>query len=412
MTIRTVPSKAATRPKGGRVAARASVARSNLKGMAEVVKNFEGLCPAADLIREVTVVPTIFPYFDWRVDVGGLPVGSIALVHGPSAEGKTPFVIGLGRSFLEGNHFFNWIDAEYSTPATWMKQQLGPYYNHIGFTAPKHVGTYEHVRSLVRRWCDGIGEARIKGLIDDDTTGVCVVDSISQLIPESAWDEMRKSATPKAEAARAAAKEKPVRGRRQKPKGHIDGAGGRLGQIQAGYNAIWVKELGPLLYETRTSMVVIARETLEEGEGMFADDVVHVGGGRHLKYGSGLWLRAVSDPVWQKKGDEKGIIVGHKHTIEIRRSKVGPRREKMPVACYHTSNGAVCPEGFDRARDVLELATDMTDVLTMKGSNYYFTGEHLGNGVPATLERLRAEPELCATLERECRSRFVLPGAV
>jgi hypothetical protein len=406
------PSKAAREKTSSRAAPaveRANLSRAKFAEMTKVVDRIEGVRPASRLIREIEVVPTIFPAFDYHVDVGGLPTSTIVLVHGPSAEGKTPFVIGLGRSFLERNHFFNWIDVEYSTPAPWMRQQLGPYYEHPFFTAPVKIGTYENVRSLVRRWCDGIGEARNRGDVPEDTVGVCVIDSISQLIPETAWDEMRKAATTKAEAAKVAAMEAAAKGKKPrrgaKPKSHIDGLGGRLGQIQAGYNAVWVKELRPILYETRCTMVVIARETLVEGEGFFAQEEAHVGGGRHLKYGSDLWLRAVSDQVWQKRGEEN-LFVGHKHTIEIHRTKFAPKTEKIPEAYYHTSNGVACPEGFDRERDVLALASEMGGILDERGSNYYFAGEHLGNGVPATLEKMRTDHALAAAIELECRSKF------
>lgn len=371
--------------------------------MAEVVKTFGDARPASSLLREVSAVPTIFPVFDWRVEVGGLPIGKIVLVHGPSAEGKTPFTIGLGRSFLARDHFFDWIDAEHSTDAKWMRQMMGPLYTHPGFTAPQSIGGYEKVRAHVRRWCEGIGEAREKNRIPEDTTGVAVVDSIQNLLPEGVWDELRKSSTLAAEKARAAAKDS--KRRKGKPKGHIDGAGGRVGQIQAGYNAAWVKELTPLLAETRTTLVIITRERAEEGEGFFSDEVITTIGGKDLKYASQLWLRIISEGVWHKKGDDPAKLAGHKHTIEIRRSKVGPHRHKIMSAWYHTSNGLLCPEGFDSARDVLDLGRELA-VVEERGSHIYFDGEQLGNGEANVLTKLREDAGLLAALELECRKKF------
>lgn len=380
------------------VALRASANRDQLEAMSKVASSIAGLKPAHEVVREDEAVPTIFPQFDYRVRLGGLPVARIALVHGPSSEGKTPFVIGLGRSFLERDHFFNWIDAEHSTQASWMRTLLGSYYEHPGFTAPQNIRTYEDVRSGLRRWCEGIGDAREKGLIDKDTRGVAVIDSIRKLVPKALFDELSKMAA----AAVKEASAKQSKFDKGKPKKHIDGAGGRAAQIKAAFNSALVDEFIPLLAETRTSLVVIARETKEAATGFFDQDTFKVGGGEALKYDSSLWLRITDKKSWDDVGSGEVILAGTRHEIQIERTKHGPRLSSRAIAAYHTSNGARSPMGFDRARDLFELAEEL-DVITLKGSHYSFDGAKLGQGKLAALEGVRKQ---VVAIEQSCRAKF------
>ncbi len=383
----------------GPAASRAMVKKPMWDAMAEVVKKIGDTRPAAEVVREERVVPTIFPVFDKEIEAGGMPVGRVILVHGGSSEGKSPMAIGFGRSFLERDHFFDFIDAERTTPAEWMRALMGDHYDHPAFSAPDKIGMYEDVRSHVRRWAEGIAEARIKGHIPEDTTGIVVVDSINKLVPKSLWDELSKNLAP---SDSDSGDKKSWRKGKAKP--GIDGMGGRAGQIMAAFNAAWMNEIVPLMAETQTTMVLIARESVEPGQGMFADDIIKVKGGNAIKYDSSLWLRVTDSPTWVKTG-EKSDLVGRKHTIEIRRSKVGAKKEKIPEAAYHTSNGVASPLGFDRPRDVLMLAEDM-GVVELSGSYYKFDGSQLGQGSVKVLEKMRADPGLCERIEAACREKF------
>lgn len=385
-------------PRKGRASERVQAGNARLDAMAALIKRIGDSRPASEVLREERVVPTIFPIFDHEIGVGGLPVGRVILVHGPSAEGKSPFGIGLGRSFLERGHFFDFVDAERTMTAEWTRSLLGEYFESGAFTAPSKIGMYEDVRAHVRRWAETIAEARGKQ-IPEDTTGVVVIDSINKLVPEALWKELSKVTG----AAGTEDNSKSWRKGKQKP--GIDGMGGRAGQIMAGFNAAWMNEVVPLMADTQTTMVIIARESVEKGEGFFADDVINVKGGRAIKYDSSLWLRIVDSPTWQKVGDEKAVLVGRKHTIEIRRSKVGARKEKIPEAAYHTSNGVASPEGFDRVRDVFELSCDM-GVMDQAGAYYKFEGESVGQGEQKALEALRSSPDLCFKIEEACRAKF------
>ena len=79
---------------------------------------------------------------------------------------------------------------------------------------------------------------------------------------------------------------------------------------------------------------------------------------------SGLAMRVYRK--WLKKGE---LVIGQEHHATIYKTKVGPSRAKDVDAIFHTSNGAVSPEGFDLARDVVTLGLHL-GVLVRRGTAY------------------------------------------
>ena len=349
---------------------------------------------ASTYIQPIQAVPTCFPYFDYITGVGGLPVGRVVVVHGPSNEGKTEFCLGLLKSYLDLGHAAAYADAEHTTPVEFARSRIGDSYDSDAFRAIP-IGPYEKFRVDVRRFCETVANAREKGLIDSESTALVVVDSLKNLIPEDALDLMARTAS-----------DKGVKGKTGKKIG-MDGKGGRLGQIQAQYNTAWFVELSSLLYETKTTVVAITRERVEEGEGFFADDKYELVGGREVRYGTSLQLRVSRQSMYD---DEKRFI-GERHRVEIHKTKLSKRAEVYPAGYFHTSNGALSPEGFDRALDVFELGVEL-GVIEQAGAWYSFAGGKLGQGQAKSLEKMRDDAELRGAIELECRAKFGLQKAV
>ena len=87
------------------------------------------------------------------------------------------------------------------------------------------------------------------------------------------------------------------------------------------------------------------------------------------------------------------------------------REQKVTSCWFHTSNGALVPEGFDRARDVLEMAKGYgivtgTGWMSWKGMRW--------QGDNAAVKKLHERPDALADLEAQVRARFApdeeLPG--
>lgn len=357
------------------------------KALRKVGSTFALWRPAPQVLLNVEAVPTLFPGVNRVSRVGGWPIARVAVAHGPSNEGKTAFALGLEGSFLARGHLVGHIDAENTTPMSWVEQLLREYAASPGFYALRPQ-TYEEARDAVLEFANGIDAGRKAGDLDEATTGLVVVDSIRKLTPKALMKELLKA------IADDAAEEEDGRRGRKKPKG-MDGAGGRAGQIKAAINAVWLDELVPLLARTRTAALIIARETEVEGDGFFATPQVKIGGGGALKYDSSLVVRITRDQFLYESKEKGAALVGERHAVEVHKTKVAGRDERWPTGYFSTSNGKLAPAGFDHARDVFELGTEVGAIETAS-SWFSFEGKRLGNGVNAAIQALREDPGLAA----------------
>ena len=366
--------------------------RDRLAAMAAVAGQFSEFRPAAEVIKNVEAVPTIFPWYDHVTGVGGQPISRFTLVHGPSNEGKTEFCHGLMLSFLRRFHFAALIDAERTTTQAWLQELMGAeMLAHPGFSALP-VGSYEQVRGSVRDYCETIATNRIKGKLPPDTSGIVVVDSIRKLVPKKLWDELAKAVA----ADEAEAKPKGGKFGRKKAPG-IDGMGGRAGQAKAALNAAWVDELIPLLADTRMAMVVIARETEDPSATEWAGKTWKIGGGSALYYEASLDIRITRS--WIRVGEE---VLGEKHHLAIWKTKVAGKSEKVPEAWFHTANGISGHVGFDLPRDLVGLGLEI-GALQQDGSWIKQGGKSLGQGVEAVVAKLHRDARLCSNVEAAVR---------
>lgn len=366
--------------------------RKRLAQMSKVAERFGRWRPAAEVIRFVEAVPTQFIQYDQRVGVGGHPIGRITLLHGPSNEGKSEMALGLGTSYLARDHFFGFVDAERTTPMPWVQGIMRGLEKHPGFVGLP-ANTYEEVIVEVRRFCETIAAARLKGEVPHDTSGLIVVDSIRKLVPKKMLEEMMKEL--------GSGDPKPSRpGMKGKKKTEAK-LGSRAEQIKAAINARWMDELVPLLADTRTSMVIIAREYANSDAGLYDKDWV-VGGGRALYYDASIDIRVERSWVYEgAEGDKR--VVGERRRLNIHKTKVSGKVEKVPAAYYHTSNGVLVPEGFDAPRDVIEVATD-AGIVQVAGNGWCTWGKHrLAQGVGNVVKRLHKDPELFKKLEADVR---------
>lgn len=358
---------------------------------ASIFDGHDGAPPAADYIRRVEAVPTCFPHLDYKTGVGGFPVGKLVVVHGPSTEGKTKLTLGLLRSFVEAGHYAAIVDAERTTPPEFARSIMGPAFDDRERFRSIPVRTYDMVRVDVRVFFQTVADARARGDVPPETRALVVVDSLKNLQTENVFEELKKVSASK-------------KGR----KPGVDGFGGRAGQQQAAYNTAWFIELGALLHDTLGSIAIIVREEVSDGEGFWDEDKIKLIGGREVRFGNHLQLRTTAVPMFVGEKKDK-VFVGERHAVGIYKSKVAKRRDVVPMAFFHSSNGARSPEGLDRALDVFHLGLELGAV-EQSGSWYSFGGDKLGQGEDKAAERLREDPLFCNAVETECRKRFGLAG--
>jgi hypothetical protein len=295
--------------------------------------------------------------------------------------------MGLGKSFLEMDHFCHWIDAEYTTDKRWLRMMKMP--NHPGFTAlrPK---SYEHAVESVHEWATKIDKARTEGKLPEDTSGICVVDSINQLAPEDLMKELFKAT--KADEVEIGKK-------------GIDGAGGRAGQILAKINNAWMKILVPLMGTTGLSIVIITRENENTDKSPWAEEFV-VTGGKGVNFDSSMTVRVLrASFITHGEGQNKETY-GERHKMIIRKTKVARKEEKHPTAYFNTSNGVLVPPGFDTPRDYLETAIEV-GLVEQNGSFFVFEGERIGQGAHNVVKMLYGNEKFFFRFKAKVREKIM-----
>lgn len=375
--------------------------KSNFQSIEQAAKAFDQFRPARDVLTVVRAVPTCMVQFDHATRVKGLPIERFGLIHGPSAEGKTKFALSLIRSFLALNHFALLIDAERTTPITFARIMMGPLADHPYFFAMRPK-TYEDTVEAVRKFVIMVKHQRDAGNVPPNTSAIVITDSIRKLVPEGLLKKLFGEVYEGANSRR----------RKQLERGKgIDGVGGRAAQIKAAMNAQWLDELTPLLEETGTAFLPIARETEDPDADVMSKMLgrnYKVGGGRALYYDASLVVRVERASYVQDAGDDDGRnrkVFGERHALTIRKTKVSAQDDKQTLCYFHTSNGVLVPEGFDRARDVLELGVKF-NVVEQNGSWFNFREQRIAQGAHGAVRALTDNDALLEEIEATVRSKF------
>lgn len=349
--------------------------------LAAVAESFKDFTPAAKAFTKVTAVPTIWPQFDHATRVGGLPNERFTLVHGPSTGGKTLLCIAMMLSYLKRDLPVYHVDAERTTDKVFLRKFMGEYVDHPLFNGDR-PDTYEETVKDVRRFCKITHASKCE-------SGLVVVDSIRKLVPRDQlkliMKEMKNAASDKEENVRS-----------------------RAAQIKAQMNAAWLDELVVLLGKTRTAMVTIAREMVDADNQdprakKFGTNVKTAGGGA-LFYDASLDLRCSRWKSYGKEQDGRFVSFGDLHRVDIQKSKVSGKEAYKSQCHFHISNGHFTPEGFDRARDLVDLARRF-DII--QGTSWLAYGKTRWQGEDKAVKRLTEDAELFARIEAECREVFM-----
>jgi recombination protein RecA len=368
---------------------------SRAKALHRIVAAQTAFKPASEVLLKVRAVPTPFVQVDRLTRCGGWPVERVSVIHGPSNDGKSTFLLGLGRGFLERGHIFAFIDAEHATPMDYVAKILGPYADSPNFIAMRpdsYEGTIDAVSSL----CKSFETERGTGELDAMTTGLIGLDSIKKLVPKRILAALLNGA----EATKG-------RGKQAKEVG-VDGMRGMAAMYKAALNTQWMDQLVPQLARSGLGIAIIARETVEESDDFFGQEKVTLGGGAALNFDASLRVRV---SVAKNLVDDEKNLIGVRHAVEVFKTKIGTREKKRPVGFFHTSTGLVTPEGLDRARDLIEIGTEL-DVVTLKGSWYSFDGEKLGQGEDGAAFKLSQSEDWMARIERAVRDAYAAESSV
>jgi RecA/RadA recombinase len=334
--------------------------------------DIEGWSPAVDVLDNVVSVRTVFPDFNRAVRVGGLPVKRIHTIHGPSAGGKTAFVLGLVRSFVDVGYLGGYIDAEFALGrefASEIVSGLSKKKNFLAVRPSSYEETIERVDSFLK-----IAEQIKQSL--PDSKSILVVDSINKLVPKRELRKMLKGGSISKQGAEELTK-------------------AHHGRYRAALNQAWLDHLTPKLCRSDTALVIIAQEREGEDSTNFFIDSFSVKGGAALLFDASLVIRIMkASPIWLSSADDKKNenITGFAHRVRIWKSKVGHMEGRHSDCIFHLSNGRITPSGLDMWRDTVIVGLKFGVVV--QGGAWYSYGDVRVQGLNNFILKLSQDTEL------------------
>ena len=302
----------------------------------------KGWLRAGDALDKIESVSTIFPDFNRATGCGGLPVNRMHTIHGQTHGGKSAFVLGLIKSFLDGGHAAGYCDAEHSTPQEFAEELIGELSlmpNFFGMRPDTYEDTVDAVNDFLKIMT---GERKHR----PEMKSIVVIDSINKLTPERELKNVLKS-------------------------GGDEVAKGHAARYRAAVNKSWLDHLSPRLKPAGCAMVFIAQERDNADAELWDPTGVDIKGGQSLSFDASLLIRVsksfpLRDPS-TATDKSKGDIVGFVHRVRIYKNKVSHMEGAYTDCVYHFSNGKQTPPGFDTARDALFVAKKL-GVVTVNGS--------------------------------------------
>lgn len=376
-------AKKASRPEPVSAGKLPPPARANVPALAGVVAGAgspKGWGKASDALERVTAVRTIFPDFNLGTRIGGLPTKRIMTVHGPTHGGKSAFVLGLERSFVDADMPGALVDAEHSTPKDFIDNLFGRDIDDIGHFFADRPSSYQETIEKVDAYLKWVGEIR-KGTKDKpghpELASILAVDSVNKLVPDRELEQLSKSGD------------------------NLDKGWGRY---RAAMNQAWLDHLTPLLGAANCAFVVVAQEREQKDAKPW--EIPQVKGGAALLYDASLIGRvSKAEPLRDGADDDKKApIVGFRHRVRIWKSKVGAMDGFHTDIVFHLSNGALVPAGFDTARDALHVGRKL-DIIDVSGS-WLSWKKRRWQGERKAHIAIANDPELLAELLAEINIRI------
>lgn len=356
-----------------------------------------GWKPAHEVLDKTTAVPTIFPGFNVATRVGGLPVRRIHTVHGPTHGGKSAFVLGLLRSFIDAGHPGAYIDAEHATPKDFVNELFERDIDTIPHLMADRPRSYEETITKVDSFLAWVGRQRVgnptakdpkdRRPARPDLCSIIIVDSINKLTPRR---ELDKILTASGEIKNAG--KKGESGADELTKGHH-------ARYRAALNQAWLDHLVPLLADANCALVLIAQERDGDEDAFNMEDMVHIKGGAALLFDASCIVRVMKGfPVRKTESDKESPVIGFGHRLRLWKNKVGHMNGRWTNADFHLSNGVLIRPGFDTARDAVKVGEELGVIQRNEGSSWYTWGKKKWQGINAASTSLTKDPASLAAL--------------
>ncbi|PIP24388.1 MAG: recombinase RecA [Candidatus Nealsonbacteria bacterium CG23_combo_of_CG06-09_8_20_14_all_37_18] len=285
---------------------------------------------------DVDVIPTGSLSLDLALGVGGVPRGRVIEIYGPEGGGKTTLALHILAEAQKRGGVGAFIDAEHALDPDWAKK-IGVNIDDLLISQPD---SGEQALQIVET------------LVKSGEVDVIVVDSVAALVPQ-------------AEIA------------------------GEMGEFQIGLQARLMsqclRKLSGIVAKTKTVVIFLNQTRMKIG--MMFGNPETTPGGLALKFYASVRidLRRIAQI---KHGEE---IIGSRIKAKIVKNKVAPPFKIAEFDIYYN-------EGISYFGDILNTGIK-AEIIKKAGSWFQFEETRLGQGVEASKEFLRANPEIAKKIK-------------
>lgn len=299
-----------------------------------------------DAHADIPVIPTGALSLDLALGVGGLPRGRIVECYGQESSGKTTLALHVVANAQKAGGIAAFIDAEHALDPGYAKK-IGVNLDDLIVSQPN---SGEEALSICEQLCKS-------GALD-----VIVVDSVAALTPQA----------------------------------EIDGNMGdsHMG-LQARLMSQAMRKLTGALSQSKT--LCIFTNQVREKIGIMFGNPETTPGGKALKFYASCRLQV------QRIGaikDSGGTVIGNRTRVKVVKNKVAPPFTEAEFDILYTC-------GISWEGSVLDAAL-ARGVVEKRGSWISYGTEQLGQGSMATIEFLRAHPEVTAEIVEKIKSTPLL----
>ena len=301
-----------------------------------------------DAHADIPVIPTGALSLDLALGVGGLPRGRIVECYGQESSGKTTLALHVVANAQKAGGIAAFIDAEHALDPGYAKK-IGVNLDDLIVSQPN---SGEEALSICEQLCKS-------GALD-----VIVVDSVAALTPQA----------------------------------EIDGNMGdsHMG-LQARLMSQAMRKLTGALAQSKT--LCIFTNQVREKIGIMFGNPETTPGGKALKFYASCRMQvqrigAINDPG--------GTVIGNRTRVKVVKNKVAPPFTEAEFDILYTC-------GISWEGSVLDAAL-ARGVVEKRGSWISYGTEQLGQGSMATIEFLKAHPEVTAEIVEKVKATPVLPG--
>jgi recombination protein RecA len=299
-------------------------------------------------IEDIAVIPTGALSLDLALGVGGLPRGRVVECYGQESSGKTTLALHVVANAQKAGGVAAFIDAEHALDPGYAKK-IGVDLDNLIVAQPN---SGEEALTICEQLCKS-------GALD-----VIVVDSVAALTPQA----------------------------------EIDGNMGdsHMG-LQARLMSQAMRKLTSVLASTKT--LCIFTNQVREKIGVMFGNPETTPGGKALKFYASVRLQV------QRIGAIKntaGQVVGNRTRVKVVKNKVAPPFTEAEFDILYTC-------GISYEGSVLDAAL-ARGVVEKRGSWLSFGDTQLAQGSLATIDYLKANPEVTAKIVEQVKSTPVNPA--